>query len=144
MPLPLAMPPRRQGFPSSSNSTATSFFTVSVVMMPSAAASQPSCERAFTSIGIPAAMGVRSSGWPMTPVEATATSSGAMPSASAVRAQVCSAISAPFALQVLALPLLHTTACARPSVRCRFVTASGAPLTRFVVYTAAAAAGLSL
>ncbi len=38
MPLPLAMPPKRQVLPPSSNSTATDFGTVSVVMMASTAA----------------------------------------------------------------------------------------------------------
>ena len=49
-------------------------------------------------------------GCPITPVEATTTSSGAMPRAWAVRALICSAISIPLALQVLALPLLQITA----------------------------------
>ena len=46
---------------------------------------------------------------------------------------ICSAISMPLALQVLALPLLQMMACALPSARCCFVTTSGAPLTRLVV-----------
>ena len=50
----------------------------------------------------------------------------------------------PSALQVLALPLLQMTARARPFSRCFFVTSRGAPLTRFVVYTAAAEAGTEL
>ena len=78
IPLPLAMPPMRQVFPSRENSTATSLRTVSVVMIPSAAASQPSSERPAVSASMPAAIGSRFSGSPMTPVEATTTSSGAM------------------------------------------------------------------
>jgi hypothetical protein len=50
----------------------------------------------------------------------------------------------PSALHVLALPLLQSTGCAMPSDMCCFVTVRGAPLTRFVVYTAAAEAGTSL
>ena len=42
MPLPLAMPPMRQTTPPISNSIATSFLTVSVVIMPSAANAPPS------------------------------------------------------------------------------------------------------
>ena len=80
----------------------------------------------------------------MTPVEATTTSSAAMPRADAARALISSAISMPFALQVLALPLLQITAWAVPFAICFFVTVSGAPLTRFVVYTAAALAGTVL
>ena len=42
------------------------------------------------------------------------------------------------------VPLLHITARALPSARCALVTVSGAPLTRFVVYTAAALHMVSL
>lgn len=83
--------------------------------------------------GIPAAMGAMSSGWPITPVEATTTSDGLMCRACPRRLLICSAISMPLALQVLALPLLQMMACALPSARCCFVTTSGAPLTRLVV-----------
>ena len=55
-----------------------------------------------------------------------------------------SAISMPSALQVLALPELQITARALPSAICALVTVRGAPLTRFVVYTAAAEASASL
>ena len=60
-----------------------------------------------------------------------------IPSASAVSLLILSAISIPSALQVLAFPLLHTIAWAKPSAMCFWVTNMGAPLTRFVVYTAA-------
>ena len=56
---------------------------------------------------------------------------------------MASAFSMPSAAQVLAIPLLHTMARAVPFSRCRFVTVRGAPLTKFRVYTAAAAAGRS-
>ena len=133
MPLPFAMPPSRQVAPPASNSTAISLSSVSVVMMPSAAARPPSADSPAASAGMPSAMGAISSFWPMTPVEATITSSARMPSCSAASAHIRSAISMPFALQVLALPLLQITACATPFSRCAFVTVSGAPLTRFVV-----------
>ena len=71
-------------------------------------------------------------------------SSGEMPKAFAARALIFSAISMPFALQVLALPLLQITAWAMPLERCFFVTVRGAPLTRLVVYTAAALHGTLL
>ena len=81
----------------------------------------------------PAAMGAISSFCPMTPVEATATSSGEMPSACPVRAHMASAISTPSALQVLALPLLQMMAWAQPSEMWTLVTSRGAPFTRLVV-----------
>ena len=59
---------------------------------------------------MPAAMGSSDSGWPMTPVEATTTSAAGTPVYCSTRAHMPSAISTPSALQVLALPLLHTTA----------------------------------
>ena len=143
MPLPFAMPPRLQVTLPILNDTATSFSCVSVVMMPSEASELPSFERLFTRSGIPAAIGAMSSGCPMTPVDATTISFGEMPRACAARSLIFSAISIPSALQVLAFPLLQITACAVPSARCFFVTVSGAPFTRFVVYTAAADAGTS-
>ena len=82
---------------------------------------------------MPLAIGVMLSGWPMTPVDATTTSSARIPRASAVKLLICSAMSMPSALQVLAFPLLQMTACAVPSAMCVFVTVRGAPFTRFVV-----------
>ena len=144
MPLPLAIPPMRQVFPPSSNSTASCFSSVSVVMIASQAAVLPPALSPAASAGTAAAMGAISSFWPITPVEATTMSSGLSPSSRAASPLIFSAISMPSALQVLALPLLQMTACALPSERCRLVTMSGAPLTRFVVYTAAALAFTSL
>ena len=89
-------------------------------------------------------MGAKFSGSPMTPVEATTISSAAMPKAFAAIALIFSAISIPSALQVLALPLLQITAWAVPFARCFFVTSSGAPFTKLVVYTAAQDAGTAL
>ena len=79
IPEPLAMPPSTHCLPPTVNSTASCLGTVSVVMMPSTAASAWS-PRPAASAGMPPAMGVISSGWPMTPVDATTTSSAAMPS----------------------------------------------------------------
>ena len=142
MPLPLAMQPMRHSTPPAVKLTAISLLCVSVVIIASAAGAL-SAPRAFTSSGIPRSKGSMLMAWPMTPVEATMTSSGAMPSSAASRAQVVSAMYSPFALQVFALPLLQIIALAKPSARCLFVTVSGAPLTRFCVYTAAAAARFS-
>ena len=133
MPLPLAMPPIRQVLPSISNSTATFFMTVSVVMMALAASSSPVSDNRLTSLSMPLAMGVMFSFWPMTPVEAITMSSLLMPSFSAARLLIFSAISMPSLLQVLALPLLQSTAWAMPSAIWFLVTVKGAPFTRFVV-----------
>ena len=59
---------------------------------------------------MPPAMGSSLSSCPMTPVEATTTSLAGMPVYSSTREHIFSAISTPFALQVLALPLLTMTA----------------------------------
>ena len=144
MPLPLAMPPRRQTLPSISNSTAIFFITRSVVMIAFAASSSPSGDSAAASSPIWSATGVMFSFCPMTPVDATITSRGPIPSCSAARALIFSAISRPSLLQVLALPLLQITAWAIPSAMCCLVTVRGAPFTRLVVYTAAAWAGTML
>ena len=132
MPEPLQMPPILHSLPPTVKLTAISLRLVSVVMMPSAASAECG-PRFLTSSGIPAAMGAISSSCPMTPVEATTTSELWICRAWASSSLICSAISMPLALQVLALPLLQMTACALPSARCCFVTTSGAPLTRFVV-----------
>ena len=129
MPLPLAIAPMRQVFPPSSNSQANSFFTVSVVMIASAASELPSALSALTSAGIAASMGSMGRICPITPVEATMTSFSSMPESRMTRRHICSAFCTPSALQVLALPLLQTIARAKPSAICALVTAIGAPLT---------------
>ena len=101
--------------------------------MASAASRLPSGERASFSAPTDASMGETSSLCPMTPVEATMTSRASMPQASAASSHIRRATAGPSALQVLALPLLHSTACARPSARFSRVTVMGAPLTRFFV-----------
>ena len=133
IPEPFAIPPMRHSFPSISKETATCFICVSVVIIPSAAASLLFSARPPTSAGIPEAKGAISIGRPITPVEAITISSGVSPSASAASLLTLFAISMPSALQVLAFPLLQITACAFPSFKCSFVTVMGAPFTRFVV-----------
>ena len=76
MPEPLAMAPRVTVLPPMEQVTASSFFTVSVVMMALAAASEPSLDRAAAAWGRPFPMASMFSSWPMTPVEATTKSSG--------------------------------------------------------------------
>ena len=131
MPLPLEMPPSLHILPPRGKRTATSLETVSVVMMASAARVPPagvsSSESKFFSNGSSVM------GWPITPVEATMTSSAFTPMYFSTSAHMPSAISTPLALQVLALPLLQMTACAMPFSTCFCVTRIGAPLTRFCV-----------
>lgn len=86
--------------------------TVSVVMIASAAARLFSAPlpNPETSASIPCEMGSRESFCPMTPVEATTTSSAEIPQCFSTSAHIFSAISTPSALQVFALPLLTITA----------------------------------
>ena len=109
MPEPLAMPPIWATLPPSSNSKAASLGTVSVVMMASSASAWffPS---PAASAGKPFSMGSSVICSPMTPVEATMTSDAATFAYCAASFAIPSAISMPFALQVLALPELQTTA----------------------------------
>ena len=79
MPEPLAMPPMEHSTPSTSNSTANCLSSVSVVMMAFAASTLPSGDSASTRLCMPSEIGWSESGWPITPVEATATSSSRMP-----------------------------------------------------------------
>ena len=126
-------------------STATSFFTVSVVMMAWAAASLPAALASSrgTSLGTPSSMTPILMVWPMTPVEHTSTSSALQPTALAAAAHIRSAFSSPWGAQALALPLLAITARALPSARWAFVTWMGAAFTTLVVNTAAAAQSTS-
>ena len=90
-------------------------------------------DRARAARSMPVSTGSMGSGWPITPVEATTTSSSGIPRAAAAPAHMALAISMPSALQVLALPELQRTAWAIPSARWAFVTARGAPFTLFWV-----------
>src|SRR5918998_4155882 len=80
----------------------------------------------------------------MSPVEHTSTASRPQPSSAATAAHIRSASSSPcLPVPALALPLLSTTAAARPRVaaRWRLLTVTGAATTRFWVNTPAAATG---
>ena len=79
IPEPLAMAPILTSFPPAVKETAASFFTVSVVMMARAAASEPSVLRAAAAAGIPAWMAAMLMVWPMTPVEQTTKSVSSRP-----------------------------------------------------------------
>ena len=80
MPEPLAMAPRVTSFPPRVRETASSFFTVSVVMMARAASSEPlRASAAASRRAVPAWMAAMLMVWPMTPVEATTKSSGSRP-----------------------------------------------------------------
>ena len=133
IPEPLAMPPIVQVLPPSGNRTATSLRLVSVVMIASAASALPVSEREAASAGMAEVMGASGSGWPITPVDATITSSDEIRSAAAALPHMAFAMSTPSALQVLALPELQRNAFAWPSFRCACVTRMGAPLTLFCV-----------
>ena len=144
MPEPFAIPPIWQLLPPAVKLNAISLTFVSVVMIASAASQLPSLFRAAVSASIPPAIGARSSFCPITPVDATTTSDAQIPVCFSTSAHIPSAISMPFELQVFAFPEFTMTACAYPSARLALVTVSGAPFTRFSVYTAAADAFFSL
>ena len=122
MPEPLAMAPSVTVLPPIEQARASSFFTVSVVMMARAAASEPSgpAVRPAAAAGIPARMAAMLRVWPMTPVEATTKSAG--PVARAASRAISSAYSWLMGQQALALPLLAATPQAVPSSRCSIVT----------------------
>src|SRR5690606_35841386 len=102
---------------------------------------RPSAARALAMPASTLSMGSRT---PMTPVEATATSCGAVPRASATSAAMRRASARPSGpVTALALPLLATTARSLPPATCSRVTCTGAACTLLVVNTAAAAAGTS-
>ena len=117
MPEPLAMAPRVTVLPPMEQVKASSFFTVSVVMMALAAASEPSLDRAAAAWGRPFPMASMFSSWPITPVEATTKSSGFRPVARAARTHISSACSWLLGAQALALPELATMAWASPFSR---------------------------
>jgi len=113
-------------------------------MIASLASIDPPLERPFTRSGMPASITDTSSCWPMTPVEATTTSSvftGRYWDTSSAMRRAAFRPSSP--VQVFALPELTIIAWARPSARCSWVTIRVWPFTLFVVYTAAAAQGTS-
>lgn len=84
---------------------------VSVVIIPTAAAANPSTARAPTNGGMPDSTAANGRGMPIRPVEHTRTSSGRQPIPSATTAHMRSACSRPAApVAAFALPLLITTA----------------------------------
>ena len=116
------MPPMRTVFPLMVTSAAASLTTVSVVMIALAASAEPSSVRDSASFGVASRIGSIGSTWPITPVDATTTSSGSKCSALAAASHIICAFCSPSALQVLAFPELQMTACAMPSARLRRVT----------------------
>ena len=120
MPLPLQMPPMRHTLPPMVNSTAAVFVFVSVVIMARLAFSEP-----LSVSWIPGrCCSMHSTGrrWPITPVEATTTSSSSTPSTFAAALAMRRAFSMPSGAQALALPALATIARATPFSRCSIVT----------------------
>src|SRR5438874_2595857 len=112
--------------------------------MASAASPPPSGDRPRTRGFTPFSIAVIGNGMPMSPVEQTNTSSTAQPSSPATSAHMRSASSWPgLPVAALALPLLSTTAAARPHVAPRWarLTNTGAAVARFEVNTAAALTG---
>src|SRR5213594_635404 len=116
MPEPLAMPPTVMVRPPSVSVATTILTVVSVVMMARAASSPPSRRNWLASAGIAASIRAMGNGFPITPVEATKTSSGRKRSAFAVTAAIFTASAYPWRpVQALALPLF--TRMARPLPR---------------------------
>ena len=122
MPEPLAIAPSLTSLPPTVQERAISFFTVSVVIMAVAAASEPSVDRAAAAVGIPASMASMLIAWPITPVEQTTKSSASRPVALAAAAHMASAFSWLPGQQALALPLLATIPQATPFSRWSMVT----------------------
>ena len=115
MPEPLHIPPMVTFLPSISVSTAISFFTVSVVIMDSAASvpAASDSERRGTIFFTPASRMSMGSCFPITPVDATSTESSGIPRISAAACAVFLQYPYPSSpVHALAIPLLQTTACA--------------------------------
>ncbi len=146
MPEPFAIPPMTASRPPIDTRTAASFGNGSVVMIARAAADPWSGASAPIAAGRPARILSRLSATPMTPVDATNTSSTLHPTRRAVSAAISRATTRPRSpVHAFAQPLFATMARARPRVvaRCSSDTMTGAAWARFVVNTAAAAAGRS-
>jgi hypothetical protein len=113
-------------------------------MIACAASAWPDGLSASTAWMMPAETVRGSSETPMTPVEATSTSSASQPSARAVSAAISSATLSPASpVHALAQPLLTTIAHAWPPVasRCSRDTMTGAATALLTVNTPAALAG---
>ncbi len=139
------MPPTVHACPSSSKETAHSLGCVSVVMMAHAAswAASALAAAARARAGTPSVKGSSASGTPITPVEATKTSSGAAPRTWATMSALPRATSMPGCpVAAFALPEFKTTARARPFAATSRETATGAAAKLFFVKTPAAVAAL--
>ena len=118
MPEPFAMPAMVTAAPSISAVAKAPLGKVSVVMIARAAASMPSARRASVRSGTLAVMRSTGRRSPMTPVEATSTSSGAHRSAAATASASARTAASPSApRKTLALPALTMTARALPRGR---------------------------
>ena len=120
MPEPFDMPPTVNVTPSKPSSspeklTAYSFGCVSVVMIARAAEAPPSRLASASAWGTPVLKGSRGRCCPMTPVDATSTSSSVQPTASAVMRAISRACSSPGTpVAAFAMPEFTTTARAVP------------------------------
>jgi hypothetical protein len=138
MPAPLAWPASRTRPPGSDTSRQARFGPLSLVRMAceKSPESGPSCWQAWRT---PASTRSRGSSCPITPVEATATRSGSMPSGSAAVACMARAVSSPRRPSpTLEQPEFATTA-RSPSSRASCVTITGAPMRALLVKRAAEA-----
>ena len=144
MPLPFAIPPTVMRRPATSRITAVCFAKVSVVMMAVAASSPVRSSSASTASGMAPRSLSTGNGTPITPVDATITSSGAHPRAFASASAVATASRSPCApVHALAFPALMMTARAMPPAIWRRETVTGAAATWLVVKTPAAGTGFS-
>ncbi len=127
MPAPLAMPEMVTGNPSIFALRVATLGKVSVVMMALAASRKAvALTRPAQSASTPSNF-VASSGSPITPVEASATSSGLQPRAFAAIFAVSATASRPLRpVKALALPELTTSPCARPPARIERHQSTGA------------------
>ena len=113
-------------------------------MMARAASSPPSRRNWPASAGIAASIRSMGNGFPITPVEATKTSSGRKPSAFAVRAAIFTASAYPWRpVQALALPLFARMARPLPRRNRWRSRMTGAAITLLRVKTPAAVASRS-
>ena len=112
--------------------------------MARAASAPPSRPRRAAAAGMPERSAGMGSGTPITPVEATSTSSATQPMARATSDAVSRASARPASpVAAFAQPAFTTTARARPDATCSRETTTGAACARLVVKTAAAVHGPS-
>jgi len=138
------MPPTVTSRPSICSRTAICLGTVSVVRIACAASSPPVGLSAAAARAAPAWMRAIGRLTPITPVEHTSTNRSSIASAPATAAAISRALIIPCSpVQALAQPLLIATAWALPAATRSRSSCTGAAATRFVVKTAATAAGTS-